>query len=186
MVDESPRDIADKKLTPKQRLFVESYCSNGFNATQAAITAGYSETTAYSQGSRLLKDVEIKAAVDQFFDENTMQAKEVLSRLSDHARGDVGDYMTDKGSIDWVSAKGKTHLIKKVKRRTETRRDKSGEETVILDEEIELHSPQFALNLLGKQHGLFSDKQEHSGDIAIRLVREPSFNRKPQISETDE
>ena len=30
-------------LTTKQELFVSAYCSNGFNATQAAIEAGYSE-----------------------------------------------------------------------------------------------------------------------------------------------
>lgn len=166
MVDESPRitDPSEKKLTPKQRLFVESYSSNGFNATKAAIAAGYSEATAYSQGSRLLKDVEIRDAINQFFEDNTMRAKEVLSRLSDHARGDLGDFMNETtGAIDWSKATGKTHLIKKIKRRTETRREKSGEDVITLDEEIELHSPQFALNLLGKQHGLFAERTEHTG-----------------------
>lgn len=33
------------------------------NATEAAKRAGYSERTAYSQGSRLLKDVEVKAII---------------------------------------------------------------------------------------------------------------------------
>ena len=33
--------------------------ANGHNATQAAITAGYSPKTAYSQGQRLLKHVEV-------------------------------------------------------------------------------------------------------------------------------
>lgn len=32
---------APTKLTDKQRLFCEAYLSNGFNLTQAAITAGY-------------------------------------------------------------------------------------------------------------------------------------------------
>lgn len=43
--------------------FVEALIANGGNATQAAITAGYSEKTAYSQGSRLLKNVEVAALV---------------------------------------------------------------------------------------------------------------------------
>lgn len=47
------------KLTDKQRKFVNEYLVD-LNATQAAIRAGYSEKTAYSQGQRLLKNVEIQ------------------------------------------------------------------------------------------------------------------------------
>lgn len=48
------------KLNGKQKAFVEAYLRNGGNATQAALAAGYSEKTAYAQGCRLLKHVEIK------------------------------------------------------------------------------------------------------------------------------
>ncbi len=47
-------------LRPQMMLFVTEYLRNGNNATQAAIAAGYSEKTAASQGSRLLKSVEIQ------------------------------------------------------------------------------------------------------------------------------
>ncbi len=50
------------KLTPKQELFVAAYVAEP-NATKAAKTAGYSEKTAYSQGQRLLKKVEVQQAV---------------------------------------------------------------------------------------------------------------------------
>ena len=53
-------------MNSKQQAFVEAYCCNGFNATQAAITAGYSEKTAKEQGHRLLTNVHIKEAVDAF------------------------------------------------------------------------------------------------------------------------
>lgn len=49
-------------LTPKQSLFVKEYLVD-LNATQAAIRAGYSEKTAYSQGERLLRNVEVAAAI---------------------------------------------------------------------------------------------------------------------------
>lgn len=52
------------KLTPKQQLFVEEYLID-FNATQAAIRAGYSENTAYSQGPRLLENVEIQRGIEK-------------------------------------------------------------------------------------------------------------------------
>lgn len=53
-----------KGLTGKRKLFVQEYLID-LNATQAAIRAGYSEKTAYSQGQRLLKDVEIQSAISE-------------------------------------------------------------------------------------------------------------------------
>lgn len=50
-------------LTPKKALFVVAYIATQ-NATRAAITAGYSEKTAKQQGSRLLTDVDVKAALE--------------------------------------------------------------------------------------------------------------------------
>lgn len=53
---------ADEKpssLTTKQRRFCEEYAKD-FNATQAAIRAGYSEKTAGVQGYRLLKNAQIQ------------------------------------------------------------------------------------------------------------------------------
>ena len=49
-------------MNEKQRTFVAEYLKD-LNATQAAIRAGYSVKTAYSHGQRLLKDVEIEAAI---------------------------------------------------------------------------------------------------------------------------
>lgn len=51
--------MAAPDLSPKKMIFVTEFirCNN---ATKAAIAAGYSEKTAYSQGSRLLKDVEVQ------------------------------------------------------------------------------------------------------------------------------
>jgi phage terminase small subunit len=49
-------------LNERQRLFAAEYLVD-LNATQAAIRAGYSERTAYSQGQRLLKHVEVQAAI---------------------------------------------------------------------------------------------------------------------------
>lgn len=49
-------------LSPKQARFVAEYLKDQ-NATQAAIRAGYSKHTAAQQGSRLLMNVEVAAAV---------------------------------------------------------------------------------------------------------------------------
>ena len=50
------------KTTPKQKRFIEEYAVD-LNATQAAVRAGYAKKTAYSQGQRLLKNVEVEAAI---------------------------------------------------------------------------------------------------------------------------
>jgi len=51
-------------MTHKQILFVVEYAASG-NATKAAMKAGYSSKTAYSAGSKLLKNPEIKKAVQE-------------------------------------------------------------------------------------------------------------------------
>ncbi|MGE0349824.1 terminase small subunit [Hydrogenophaga sp.] len=49
-------------LTPKQQRFVQEYLVD-LNATQAAVRAGYSPKTAEQQGSRLLGNAKVAAAV---------------------------------------------------------------------------------------------------------------------------
>ncbi len=73
-------------LSPKQRLFLKNYL-NSWNATQSAIKAGYSKKTAYSQGQRLLKNVEIKNAIAS----QLMTVEELGARLTEMARGERDD-----------------------------------------------------------------------------------------------
>ena len=50
------------ELNERQRRFVEEHVRDG-NATRAARDAGYSSRTAESQGSRLLRNVKVAAAI---------------------------------------------------------------------------------------------------------------------------
>lgn len=79
-------------LRPQIMIFVTEYIKNGNNATQAAISAGYSEKTAYSQGSRLLKSVEVQQYLNkteqnlnrdlrQIFAEDAVEAYKVLKEI---------------------------------------------------------------------------------------------------------
>jgi len=54
-------------MTPRKELFCRQYIID-WNATQAAMRAGYSLATAESQGSRLLSTVEIKLRVAELAD----------------------------------------------------------------------------------------------------------------------
>ncbi len=54
-----------KPLTQKQEAFARNYVANGFNATQAAISAGYSEDTAQSIGAENLTKPLVAARIDE-------------------------------------------------------------------------------------------------------------------------
>lgn len=60
-------EAGHSKAAVEQRraIFIDAYIANGENATDAAIRAGYSAKTAYSAGGRMLKSVEVKAAIDR-------------------------------------------------------------------------------------------------------------------------
>jgi len=78
-------------LTAKQQLFVDDYLIH-FNATRAAKTAGYSEKTAYSQGQRLLKNVEISTLIESRLKESRMNSDQVMKLMSDIAQSSMNDY----------------------------------------------------------------------------------------------
>lgn len=62
---EPKRQLSSQKHAPvdaRRQAFIDSYLATN-NVTKAAIMAGYSKKTAASQGSRLLKDAKIAAAV---------------------------------------------------------------------------------------------------------------------------
>ena len=81
-------------MTPKQRKFVQEYLKD-LNATQAAIRAGYSKKTAYSIGQRLLKNVEVKAAVQTGQKKSAERAEVsveyVITKLRTLAEGAMAD-----------------------------------------------------------------------------------------------
>lgn len=159
-------------LSKKQTAFVEFYLTH-WNATKAAILAGYSERSARSIGSENLTKPDIQEAIQERLTELKMGADEVLTRLTDHARGSIAAFIDisepdakveaaknmDEAHavysgwrLNLAAAKeaDKLHLIKKLK---------SGQ----WGPEIELHDSQAALQLLGKHHKLFADRVEHSG-----------------------
>lgn len=90
------------KLTPKQSAFVREYLID-LNATQAAIRAGYSQKTAYSQGQRLLKNVEVADAIDESMRKRAnkveITAERVLREAARLALYDVRKLCKDDGSL---------------------------------------------------------------------------------------
>jgi phage terminase small subunit len=80
-----------KPLTRKQLVFVAEYLKC-WNASEAARRAGYSATSAHNQGLRMMRNEEIKAAIDAAVEQIQMSANEALIRNSQVGRGDIGDF----------------------------------------------------------------------------------------------
>jgi phage terminase small subunit len=144
-------------LTPKQQIFINEYLKC-WNATEAARQAGYSEKTARAIGAENLTKPYIWDRIQQALRESAMSAEEVLMRLGDHARGDLA-YFADVDDLRDLVDNSKSHLVKKIKRVI----TKTKDDTEITRFEIELYDAQAALEKLGRHHGLFTDRVEHSG-----------------------
>lgn len=179
-------------LTAKQQVFVEEYLTC-WNASEAARRAGYNGK-ANVVGPRLLANVSIRAEVQQRLTEKAMPADEVLARLADHARGSADDFISIYESplhditgkpvldregkpivryfpslnIEKAREQGMLHLVKKV---TYTAHGPS----------VELYDAQAALSLLGKHHGLFVERHEHSWRDALKQQGHDPDSLKQQL-----
>jgi len=89
-------------LTPKQEMFCQEYLVD-LNATQAAIRAGYSESTAGSIGGENLQKPEIQIRITELklarSEETKIDAAYVLTRLHQIDQMDVIDILNDDMSI---------------------------------------------------------------------------------------
>lgn len=86
MAGQQGKESKERKLTAKQRAFVQEYLID-LNATQAAIRAGYSEATAYSIGNENLSKPEIQAAIQEAMAERERRVEITQDRvLKEYAR----------------------------------------------------------------------------------------------------
>lgn len=138
-------------LTNKQSAFVSEYLID-FNATQAAIRAGYSENTARAIGHENLTKPDIEKEIKKHVSECAMSADEALVRLAEQARADYSMYISDDGHVDLLRMidDGKVHLIKCIKETQHARN-------------IEFYDAQSALFKIIEIHGLLKQVHEHSG-----------------------
>ena len=87
----------------RRRLFIEAYLANGHNATQGAISAGYSAKTAGSQGQRLLKDVNISGALAVRAEKVArvvgLETKRTLQEVAWIAHGDPGEIYDENNQL---------------------------------------------------------------------------------------
>lgn len=86
--------------------FAEYYVASS-NGTESAINAGYSKKTAYSQASRLLKNVEVQNYIKELEskerDKRILDARERKVILSDIAKDEINDPQCRIKAIDTLN-----------------------------------------------------------------------------------
>lgn len=95
-------DKKKKKLTPKQELFCREYMIDN-HITNAAIRAGYKETSAYSMGSENMNKPEIQERIAVLKSEQherlEITADRILQEYAALAFSNVKDFYDDKGNL---------------------------------------------------------------------------------------
>lgn len=156
-------------LTAKQERFVAEYLID-LNATQAAIRAGYSEKTANEQGSRLLANVKIAAAVAEAQAKRSKRTEitqdMVLAELAKIGFSDLRKVLTATGNLsgphDWDdNTAGAIASVEIVTRPGGV--DENGEREVEHVAKIKTWDKLSALEKLGKHLGMFGG--EGAGDV---------------------
>jgi len=177
----------EKKLTPKQEIFCYEYCID-YNATRAAIKAGYSEKTAYSIGPRLLKDVEIQRQIktykDNLAETSGISALRVLNehkKIAFSSASDLREGWISLKQFDSLSEEQKS-CIQEISTKSDKRYEKGvdGEPGTWVEEEwvkIKLYDKQKSLDSLNKMLGYDAPQKIEIG-VYEGLDLEIGFKRK--------
>lgn len=179
--------MKERKLTPKQELFVKEYLVD-LNAKRAAIRAGYSERNADKIGSQLLDNSRVRdainAAKEQRAEKVEVSAERVIKEIMRMAFYDPADIMLpvakeavefvddvqiSDGRIYGLRGPGDIRMLKEDVRRAIVgwSWDRNGNFVVKLADKAK------ALDQLARHLALYNDKVEVSGfdGLAERLAR---------------
>lgn len=155
-------------LTAKQKRFCDEYLID-FNATQAAIRAGYSERTAYSQGQRLLKNVEVQKYLQERMAEKEKELiadqNEVMKYLSAVMRREKTE------SVVVTLSKEKSVYVPDA---NGTMRKQTVKEEIpqVVEIPARLSDANKAAELLGKAYGIYTDKVDMDVNVPVMFSGE--------------
>ena len=159
-------------MNARQQRFVEEYLVDA-NARQAAIRAGYSARSAEVNGPRLLRNAQVATAVEEKQKERAertqVTADRVIEELALIAFGDIGDFFDATGNLRDVS-----ELSEDAKRRLgsidvlrETTRSNGDVRTIEQTLKVKPWDKLRALDMLGKNLGMFRDKVNIGADVSL-------------------
>lgn len=186
------------RFTDKQRIWLNEYLQC-LNATEAARRAGYKH--AKQMGSENLSKPVLRQEIDRRLEAKTMSGKEVLARLDEQARADIGIFfkiveewtfypLSTCDIIDAIEVKDTSdpdnpktrinYFVRRIAIDTDKVMDPRYSHLLhqVADSprgglKIELYDKQKALIQLGKHYALFTEKIKHEDwrDTALEYIR---------------
>lgn len=157
-------------LNAKQSRFVAEYLID-LNATQAAIRAGYSEKTAEQQGSRLLSNAKVAAAVAEAqakrAERTNITQDRVLVELARLGFSDIRRVLTSEGGLiepqEWDDETAASIASLEVVTVHNGETDKDGNKIPERIHKIKTWDKNSALEKLAKHLGMYApEKREHT------------------------
>lgn len=175
-------------MTPKKQRFVDAYLVEP-NATKAAIAAGYSAKTATQAGSRLLTDVDIRAAIGVANEKRAakagVSAERVIAELAKIGFSDIRKLVRWRSNVTAMGADPDTDepVMNVCNEVVLTDSHQIDDDTAGAISEIsqskegalkvKLHDKLGALDKLGKHLGLFAEPEAPPAVVVIRDLRSP-------------
>jgi phage terminase small subunit len=164
------RKLMTDKLTDKQKRFCEEYLID-FNATQAAIRAGYSKTSAYAIGHENLKKHDIQNTI-QILNKKVSDRLEITQERikKEYARLaflDVREMFNENGALkeihdlddDTAAAIGGMEIV--------AESSLGGDKVFDTVKKIKIIDKKGALDSLAKIEGMFTDKVDVTNETKI-------------------
>lgn len=163
----SPTPLPDEPLdgrglSARELAFVEAFVGARFNASAAArvVYACEAPGSAASIGYEVRHRPHVASEIDRRLQAAQLGAAEVVALLSDHARGDLGRFITlvngrPTFDLEALREEGASHLIKKVK---------IGADRSLT---VELHDSQAALDRLARIHGMYKDQLKVETELTL-------------------
>ena len=163
-----------EKLTTKQKKFAEEFILD-FNATRAAIAAGYSQKTARITAAENLTKPNIAEYIKELQkgikEKYKITEEKIISELCAIAFAKVSDYVKIVPDIDYETMKQKA-TIKYVETSELSDMQKSAISEIRKTRDgisIKLGDKTKALELLGKHIGMFKDKISVNGKLETEM-----------------
>ena len=171
--------MKNKKLSAKRERFCREYVID-FNKTQAAIRAGYSPKTAYSQGQRLLKNVEITKYIAELKKKASgkleITHQDVLKKLKKWVESDITEVLgLDLDEIKALPIEVK-NLITEVKH---TRKSYMMGEAPVTEDffHFKFVSKEKGQDMINKHLGFYEVDNRQKASTNITMVEIPNNGR---------
>jgi phage terminase small subunit len=160
-----PRRVNGFDLTPREKCFINAYIAQPWNATAAAIAAGYSSGPgARVTASRLLQKPNVKAAIAaaqvKITDMSGISVARVLSELALLGFANMADFLTSEGPERHIDLSNVTReqmaAISEYTSETYVEKDEHGKPRSVHRVRLKLHDKRGPLIDIGKHLGMFT------------------------------